>query len=164
MRWLITGVPGTGKTQAANIVSKKLHWKVWNDRLFCKRHGLGKMVGGALEVSLRELRSIALKELKKTGNVLLEGHLWCEVSLPLDGVIVLHAKPQGLEQRLRERGYSWEKTLDNVFLEGADYCGKQARQHYRKTPIVHVAQGLTLKEVVAEILAIIQKKKKAKKK
>ena len=155
MKWLITGVPGTGKSALARWLSKAWNARVWNDKAFCEQHHIGSVVRGELVVSLPALRRKALAELKKADNIILEGHLWCEVSLPLDGVLVLHAAPRVLEQRLRKRGYSWEKVLDNTFLELEDYCGQQAQQHYPKAVIVHAAESIALKKLGRQIMAWI---------
>ncbi len=120
MRLIITGTPGTGKTSVAEILSKRLGWKVIHDKDLAKRR----------VVDLRSFRASAYNVLRRMENVIAEGHLFCEVKLPADAVVVLRTRPDVLAERLRKRGYPEEKIWENVEAEALDYCLLRAEEKY----------------------------------
>ncbi len=132
MKIIITGTPGTGKTSTAKKIAGKMKLKLVNEKSFALKTKTGKKKGKETEVDLKKFRKKMNEFLKKEKNVVLEGHLLCEIKLNADYVFVLRTKPELLEKRLRKRNYSEIKILDNVFCEKTNYCGKKAGKNYVK--------------------------------
>jgi len=84
------------------------------------------------EVSLKAVRAKLWWILVKRENVILEGHLLSDVKLPLDIIFVLRTRPDVLLERLRERGYDWQKINENVLAEALDYCLQNAEERYKR--------------------------------
>jgi len=154
MKLIITGSPGTGKTTVARKLAKKLKCRAVNEYDFALEKGIGKFdhEESELVVPLPLLRSELSKLLKKEKDVVLEGHLLCEVKLPVDAVVVLRVHPEILESRLESRGYNAVKTQDNVFCEGIDYCKKHALRKYGKNKVIEVRNEKGIKETLSNIL------------
>ncbi|MBI5158935.1 adenylate kinase family protein [Candidatus Micrarchaeota archaeon] len=159
MRIVITGVPGTGKSTLAKKIAgktcaelvelnelvkeKKLFTKTWKD--------------GTLEADLkkleREVKKIFLKGRKR--NVIVEGHLACEMKLKVDAVIVLRANPKILEKRLKKRGYAKKKIEENVLAEMLDYCTVKSIENFKKAKIFEVETSASEQENAKKIIGII---------
>lgn len=120
MKIIITGVPGTGKTSVANVLAEKTGWPIIRANDLVHRE----------YVDTRKLRMKALWTIKNMDNAILEGHLFCEVKLPVDHVIVLRTRPDVLEERLKPRGYPEKKIRENVMAEMLDYCLSRAEKKY----------------------------------
>lgn len=152
MRILITGSPGTGKTAVAKLLGKRLKCKVLNEHDFCMRKGIGKFEHSELVVPLGKLQKALNAELKKHKNIIVEGHLLCEIRLKVDAAVLLRLHPELLEARLERRGYNAEKIQDNVFCEGIDYCRKHLHRNYSKEKIIEVPAHGTAKETANTII------------
>ncbi|MDO8625754.1 MAG: AAA family ATPase [Candidatus Diapherotrites archaeon] len=157
MRILITGTPGVGKTTIAARLAKILKYRVVSEKEFCEQHRIGRYNPRIREreVPLSRLKTELSAFLKKTDNVIVEGHLSCECRLrPIDAVIVVRLDPDRLEFRLRERGYPDVKVLDNVMVEGIDYCKNHAVRNYG---IKRVHEAVNNKELKHTLSIIVQK-------
>lgn len=128
MRIVITGVPGTGKSSAADELGKLLGLRVIHITEWVKGKKLGKWKGKELIVSPSRLRRSLLNE----KNGIIEGHLACEFSLPRTLVFVLRCSPSVLRRRLRARKYSGIKARENIEAEALDYCTILAERNYRR--------------------------------
>lgn len=117
----ITGVPGTGKTTVSNLLSRKLNVPVIHQSDYFS--GI---------VSLKAVRTKFWWLLKRNKDIILEGHLLCDIKLPLDLLFILRTRPDVLMERLEERGYSKEKIDENVLAEALDYCIQNAEDKYQK--------------------------------
>ncbi len=137
MRIGITGVPGTGKTTVAEIVGRMLRYPVIHQSDY---------FSGV--VSLKAVRTKLWWLLKDKKNAVVEGHLLCDVKLPLDVLFVLRTRPDVLMARLEERGYSKEKVDENVLAEALDYCIQHAEERYGN--IVQIDTTETTPSMVAQ--------------
>lgn len=159
MKLIITGTPGTGKTTLAGMLGKKLKAKVINELRLAKKKGIAEKTGKELEVDLKKLKSILLKEFKKHERLIIEGHLLCELKLPVDLVIVLKCNPKLLEERLRkQRNYSEEKIMDNVFCEETRYCLAKALKNYSRQKVIQLGNDNNLKNSLDNITRILMER------
>lgn len=157
MRIVITGSPGTGKSEVARKLAMRLGLEVVdikkivrNKKLLAKNH----------EVDIKRLAR-ALAFLKNKRDYVVEGHLACEVKLPADFVFVLRTHPRVLRQRLAKRRYSKKKLEENLMAEMLDYCTQRVEQAYQKKPLeLDTSQRSASESVRAIQKAIKQKKKK----
>lgn len=152
MLTIITGTPGTGKTTIAKEAAKKLGWKLINELEFCKKKKIGKLKGKEIEVPLGKLEKELKKEIKKSKNLILEGHLLCELKLPADLIVVLRTNAKALEKRLRMKGYAELKILDNLFCEKTNYCRQKAVQNYGNERVLELENGKGIKEIAQRIV------------
>ncbi len=137
MRIGIGGVPGTGKSTISEVLSKKLGIPVIHQSDY---------FSGV--VSLKAVRTKLWWLLKKHKDVIVEGHLLCDVKLPLDYLIILRTRPDVLMRRLEERGYDKQKVDENVLAEALDYCIQQAEDRYEK--IIQIDTTELTPELTAE--------------
>lgn len=159
MNILITGTPGTGKSSVSKIVAKHFKLKVINEKEFAKKKGIGKFDKKEKELQI-PLKSLQ-KELNSTlakGNVLVEGHLLCEIKLKVDFAVLLWANPDTLLSRLLKRKYSAVKVFDNVFAEMNGYCKKQLHKNYPKSKIIEAESANNIKQTAQIIIREINKR------
>jgi adenylate kinase len=154
MRLAITGTPGCGKSTLAKLLGEKLGLKVINEKDFAIQNKLGSFnEENELEIPVKEFEKKANSFLKKTDNVLFEGHVLCEAKLLVDKIIVLTINPEELELRLEQRNYHAAKIMDNVFCEGILYCKKHAERNYSKEKVLVVNSMQSPKLTFAQVLA-----------
>jgi len=141
MRIIITGVPGTGKTSVARILSEKLGYPVITTKDLVREE----------YVDTRKLRLKAIWATKDMTDVILEGHLFCETKIPADLVIVLRTNPEELKKRLEGRKYPEKKVRENLMAEFVDYCITKAEERYEDVWQVDTT-GKTPEETAERIL------------
>ncbi len=162
MKLGITGTPGVGKTSVAKVLGEYYSLKVWNEREFSLKEGIGEFdtTENELVVPLEKLEKSIEKLLKKEKNVLIEGHMLCEIKAGFDYIIVMRCHPELLESRLDAKGYKAEKIQDNVFCEGIEYCKKHTLRNYPKAKIIEVESRKSIKETTNSIINEIEKRRK----
>jgi adenylate kinase len=162
---LITGVPGTGKTVLARSLCKKSGAAPLEINELAELLGLYSRTDPADDAKVvrlpelsREL-SAAIKSEKK--SIVAEGHLGCEMKLPVQKVIVLRCEPKELRQRLAFRNYSHHKLSQNALSVALDYCTVQSEKHYGARKVWEIdTTGKTPAQVQRKAEAIISGKEK----
>jgi adenylate kinase len=168
---LITGVPGTGKSTIAKMLAKEKGAALIDIN---KLAGVLKLYSGvdsqdgAKIVKLDELASelsAAIKAEKKSKPVIVEGHLGCEMKLPVQKVIVLRCEPKTLRARLASRNYPQEKVAQNALSEALDYCTVLSEKNYGEKKVWEIdTTGLSEKQVLAKCISLLSGKKMRKEK
>ncbi|MCK5594388.1 MAG: adenylate kinase family protein [Candidatus Aenigmarchaeota archaeon] len=121
---MISGTPGTGKTQVSGLLAKKLGFKLIAVNDFAEGHGLVEdtdEVRGSLVIDEEKLKT----EIDKlSGDMVVDGHLahFCSADL----VVVLRTSPIVLEKRLLSRDWSPGKITENVEAEILDVILQEA--------------------------------------
>ena len=160
MRIIITGSPGVGKTSAARSLGKKLGCQVLNEKQIALEQKIGKWnpKEDELVIPLEPYAKALNRLFLEKKNVVIEGHLLCELKARPDFVVLIRVHPELLEGRLHLRNYSEEKVQDNVFCEGIDYCKKHVERNYPKGKIVEIESGKTIKETLDRIIKGLKEK------
>ncbi len=138
---LLTGVPGTGKTTLARELAPALNARVLVEKIFASKKGVGKWNDQTKEfdVDLPALRKELLARIcSAKHNLIIDGHLSCDIRLPVSGVIVTHCPYSTLERRLRSRNYSEVKIQENLFCEETHYADDAVKKNYPHTRTLHV--------------------------
>jgi adenylate kinase len=165
---LITGTPCTGKTAVAKKLTTKLDALYINLTELAKRHNL--TIG---EDKTRNTTIIDEEKMhKKTGEiiasaekttVIIDGHYAAAV-VPkryLTRIIVLRRNPIELRKFMEKRGFSNAKLWENLASEILDVCLVDALQEHAKEKVCELdITGQTVKAVVNDILAVLNKTKK----
>jgi len=167
-KFLITGVPGTGKTTLAKALSEKTGTALIDINKLASALKLYSHVDetdGAKVVRLSELEGELTDAIKAEARpVIVEGHLGCEMKLPVSKVIVLRCEPRELRARLAPRNYSHAKVSENALAEALDYCTIVSEKKYGKAKVWEIdTTGKTPKQVLSECEKIIAGKQKTKK-
>ena len=156
---MVTGSPGTGKTTLAKNLAKALGMQVINEKEFALKNSIGFFNDeNELELPVKEFEEKANIFLLNNQGFVFEGHVLCEMKLKVDKVILLRVDPETLELRLELRKYSPEKVMDNVFVEGIEYCKKHLLRNYKKDKIIEVQSKRTQKETLEAVLAALSEK------
>ncbi len=154
---LITGTPGTGKSTTAQLVAEALG--VQNLRisdLIDKNIVIGRdEERESLEIDIGKLyEKIKKMELKDT---VIDGHL--SHLLPFEDaiVIVLRARPEVLEERLKAKGFNRRKIKENLEAEAIDVCLIESFERHKKVYEIDTSE-LSPEEVIEAELEIISGK------
>ena len=162
---ILTGVPGTGKdTIAAKLEQQGFIWLSLNK--IVKRHELwDRKEKNCLVVNIKKLEKEIKKQTKKIKlssekkDILIEGHLACELKIPANLCIVLRTDPEVLRERLRKREYKKEKIEENILCEELDYCTQNAEKNL-DCQVYEVRTDKKLKETLEDIEKILSNKGK----
>lgn len=168
---LITGVPGTGKTTVAKLLTEKTIAALIDINKLVSALKLYSSIDeadNAKIVRLKELQdelSQAIKAELKARDVIVEGHLGCEMDLPVSKVIVLRCEPKVLRSRMAGRNYSQEKISQNALSEALDYCTVLSEKNFGKKKVWELdTTGKAPKEVssLCEKIMLGKQKKKSR--
>ena len=164
---LITGVPGTGKTTAAKLLAEKTGAALLDINKLVdvlKLYSSVDETDGAKLVRMKELQgelTSAIKSEKR--SIIVEGHIGCEMKLPVSRVIVLRCEPKTLRARMASRNYPAAKVAANALSEALDYCTVWSEKNYRKKKVWEIdTTELSTKQVADKIEKIISGKTKKK--
>ena len=153
---IITGNPGVGKHTIANIVQKQLELSILDINLIAKNAGLFEENEGVNEVDVEKLEKV-IKE-KISDSSLIVGHLAPYVISPekIDKVIVLRKNPYDLFEIYEKRGYSEEKSKENVGSEVLGIIAHDAIVKFGDKVFQVNTTGKNVSEVTNTVLEIIK--------
>lgn len=157
---VISGTPGTGKTVVAKTLAEKLGAcyvnlsnLVLEEKLYIEYDAIRNSYIVDEEKVRKRLREIA----GKCNILVVDGHYGELAPQELvDKIIVLRTDPQELEERLRKKGWSWEKIKENVAAEIIGVCTVNALEEHGEDRVYEVdTSNRNPGDVVKEILEVI---------
>ena len=160
---IIAGVPGVGKTTVAGALAERLECSVIGVSEFAMQEGtlLGKDEERETEiVDIPRLKEKVTEAVNATeGPIIVEGHYTYDV-VPSDLVshaLVLRRAPWVLKEELQKRGYSSEKTRENVEAELLDVTLVEAIEALGPDRVCEAdTTDRTPEETLNEVLGIIE--------
>lgn len=136
----VSGVPGTGKTSIAKMLSKKYKLKYLEGDKFIQKNKLRKSWDKRLRtwnVNTNKLNKALIKVIKKEKNLIIDSHL--SHYLPrkyVDLCILVKCNPKVLRKRLEKRKYHDEKIKHNIDAEIFDVCLNEAKENKHRIKII----------------------------
>lgn len=143
---IISGTPGTGKTEVAKLIAKKKKLKYIDVNKLIKENKLYEKYDKKLKtyiVNPKKLNSFLIKLIKKEKNLVIDSHL--AHYLPkkyVDLCIITKCDLKILKKRLEKRKYSKEKIRENLDSEIFDVCLREAEEIGHKIKVVDTTKGL----------------------
>lgn len=164
---LITGVPGTGKTTVAALLAKKTGAALLDINKIVEVANLYTHIDAEDNSKLVKLHELE-EELSSTikaekRSLIVEGHLGCEMKLPVQKVAVLRCEPKVLRQRMAARNYPSAKAAANALSEALDYCTVWSEKNYGKKKVWEIDTTKRIPQKVADEIGKILSGKTKKK-
>jgi len=151
MRVAVTGTPGTGKTTATALLESELPVHHLNEVI--REAGLYDSEDPERGSLVAEID--ALREWTADGEGVFESHL--AHHLDVDRVVVLRCRPEVLERRLRERGESEAKAVENAEAEALDVILAEAVERHGRESVYEIeTTDLALAETAEAIDAVLR--------
>jgi adenylate kinase len=166
---VITGTPGVGKTRVSKVLTERLEGLYISLTDIVNGENLRLDVDSERDTVIADLRRLSDRVSniisESSCDVVVDGHYASEVvsSEVVSYAFVLRIEPDKLRQRLRERGYSEGKVLENLASEVLDVClfDAVARYGVEKVDEIEVTHK-DVDEVVEEIIDVLDGRMKAK--
>jgi adenylate kinase len=166
---VITGTPGVGKTRVSKVLTERLEGLYISLTDIVNGENLRLDVDSERDTVIADLRRLSDRVSniisESSCDVVVDGHYASEVvsSEVVSYAFVLRIEPDKLRQRLRERGYSEGKILENLASEVLDVClfDAVARYGVEKVDEIEVTHK-DVDEVVEEIIDVLDGRMKAK--
>lgn len=154
---VISGTPGTGKTLVAKKLAEKLEAcyinlseMVINEKLYVEYDEIRESYVIDEEKVRTRLREIA----RNCDILIVDGHYGELAPRELvDKIIVLRTDPLELEERLRRKGWSWEKIKENVAAEIIGVCTVNALEEHGEDKVYEIdTTNRSPEEIIKEII------------
>ena len=124
MKICITGTPGTGKTEVAPLVAKKIGWKYVDLNELAKDKDLFTGYDSKRKCDIVDIKKLNSEMKKIKGDVIFQSHYAHEISCDL--IIVLRTSIGELRRRLAKRNWPKDKVDENIEAEIMDVCKEES--------------------------------------
>jgi len=148
---VITGTPGTGKTNLAKKLYKKLNFRYIDVNKLIKKYDLSESYDRKRKtkvVDIKKLNKVLIKEIKNYKGTIIDSHL--SHYLPnkyVDLCIVTKCDIKELKKRLTKRKYSKAKIRENLDSEIFDICLTEAKENKHKILIIDTTKSININKV-----------------
>jgi len=127
---IVTGTPGTGKTEIAKEVARKLKLKYISGYEIIKKEKLSESYDQKRKTDIvdeNKFSKALIKIIKKEKNVIIDSHMSHFLPKKYVGLcIVTKCKIPELKLRMKKRGYNKLKIKENIDAELFDVCFNEA--------------------------------------
>lgn len=123
----LTGTPGVGKSTVSKIIAER--YTVIDIHSYAEKNGLFEEYdeeAGSYDVDVDRLSDSLQSQSGKDEYIFMDGHLSHFVDC--DAIVVMRCAPKKIYERLKLRGYSEEKILENVQAEVLDVILSEAME------------------------------------
>jgi adenylate kinase len=150
---LITGTPGTGKTETSSIIAERIGFRHLQVGQLIKENQCYEEIDESLDTMIIDDDKVCdlLEPMIEEGGNIIDFHS-CELFPErwIELVLVLRTKTEILYDRLVARGYSDKKREENMECEIMNIVLEEAKESYDSN-IVHELQSNTLDEMDANV-------------
>lgn len=151
MAILVTGTPGTGKTEIAKAIARKLKMRYVDVNEVIDANGLKESYDRKRDtyvVDEKKLSMILVGMIKRDNNLVIDSHMAHEVPPKyVDLCVVTKCELKELKERLAKRGYHKDKVRENMDAEIFDICMEEAREMGHKLLVIDTAKKKAIKIV-----------------
>ncbi|MEA3378331.1 MAG: AAA family ATPase [Nanoarchaeota archaeon] len=155
MAFIVTGTPGTGKTEIAKEIAKKMNLKYINANSVIKEKKLIEYYDKEKQTNVVDEKKLVqelLKIIKKNNKVIIDTHLSHEIPpKKINLCIVTKCELKELKKRLKKRGYKENKIQENLDAEIFDICLNEAKEKGHKILLIDTTNK-TAKEIINNLL------------
>ena len=128
---IVSGTPGTGKTELAKVLAKKINYKYIDVNKLIKENNLSDGYDKKKECEIIDTKKLAkflVDFIKNSGeNLVIDSHLAHYIPEKyVDLCIITKCNLKELNKRLKKRKYSKEKVRENLDSEIFDICLNEA--------------------------------------
>lgn len=157
MSIVITGNPGVGKHSIIQEIAQKLNLQIIDINLISKDYGLFEKNGDTNDVDVDKLKKILDEKINEKS--LIVGHLAPYVlnKDQVEIVIVLRRSPYDLVSVYQNRGYSNEKTSENIESEILGVIAHDSLIKFQEKYIQVNVTDKSISKVVDKVLEMISK-------
>ena len=159
---IVTGTPGVGKTLVSKALTERLGGYYLSVTDLAKKENLVLRADSERNTMVADIRRLSdrIKTIICTSpfDVVVDGHYASDVvsSDLVSYAFVLRIHPDTLRERLRARGYSTEKVLENVASEVLGVCLSDAVARFGVTKVDEIdVSHRAVADIVEEILAVL---------
>ncbi|MFH0949020.1 MAG: adenylate kinase family protein [Candidatus Aenigmatarchaeota archaeon] len=155
----ISGVPGTGKTKVAKLLSKRIGAKLIQINELVKKGKVPYTTDtkrNTKEISVSALQKAVAEQINKNKINIIEGHM--AHMLDADMIFILRSSPTVLKKRLKMRGWAGSKIKENIDAEILDSVTIESMERHNTDKIFEVDSTSLLPGKTAALINDILKK------
>ena len=149
LRITITGTPGTGKTTVSKLLAQRLKLPLYELSKLIKEEKLYTSYDEKRNSYVVDTDALR-KFFEEKESFVAEGVV--AHYIPSDVLIILRLKPEEVKKRLKMRGYSEEKVVENVESEKLAVIATEALDSPASPKILHIDTTGRTPEEVAELI------------
>ncbi len=154
----ISGTPGTGKSELAKKLSKKLNYKIINIGKIVKKNNISESYDKELKsyvVDTKKISKFIINLIKNKDNIILEGHLSHYIPKKyVDLCIMCKCDLKILQKRLEKRKYSKKKIRENLDAEILDICLNEALEAKHNILVIDTSKKINIKYIIEYLSSV----------
>ncbi len=158
---VVTGTPGTGKTNVARLISKKYNLKYVDLNKLIKNNKLYEKYDKKFKTFIVDIKKLKkfLADYVKNKDVVIDSHLSHYLDKKyVDLCVVVKCDIKVLKKRLKKRKYSKIKIRENLDSEIFDVCLIEAKEMGHKIKLIDTSEGLKKRDLDLYVTSSRKKK------